>query len=99
MIMLPIRALGATQRVLIIALLVPALLLVTVSALPALMIMPFLPNGTDHVIKLLHTHITYAHVLLVGSRSGSGSPQSLRELCRSPDVSIVFRGHQRGGPT
>ncbi|MFB7575924.1 hypothetical protein [Streptomyces sp. NPDC056165] len=57
---------------LIIALLVPVLLLVTLAALPALIIMPFFPGGTERMVTLLRAHISYARALLTGSRSTPG---------------------------
>ena len=40
------RQLAGLQRVLIIALLLPLLLLALVAGLPALLVLPFLPDGT-----------------------------------------------------
>jgi hypothetical protein len=62
------RTVGAFQRVLTIALLTPAVLIALVAALPALVVLPFLPGGTDRAIKLLAAHTRYLTTLLTNSR-------------------------------
>ena len=61
-------AVGALQRVLNIALLTPAVFMALAAALPALMVLPFLPGGTDRAIKLLAAHTRYLATLLAHSR-------------------------------
>lgn len=63
-----LRTAGAFQRVLIVTLLAPALFIALTAALPALIVLPFLPGGTDKAIKLLGAHIRYLATLLTHSR-------------------------------
>lgn len=65
----PPHALGALQRVLLVALLTPAVLLALAAAVPALIVLPFLPGGTDRAIALLTAHTGYLKTLLTGSRT------------------------------
>ncbi|RVU14595.1 dTMP kinase [Streptomyces antnestii] len=67
---LPIRSLGAMQRVLLVALLVPVVLIAVVAAVPALVVLPFFSNGTERVIKILAALTAYARTLLITSRPG-----------------------------
>jgi hypothetical protein len=62
------QTLGALQRILVIALLAPAVVLALLAALPALSVLPFLPNGTERYIRLLGAHTSYLRTLLVNSR-------------------------------
>ncbi|MDV7220432.1 dTMP kinase [Streptomyces prunicolor] len=62
------RILGALQRVLLVALLTPAVLIALTAAVPALAVLPFLPGGTDRAIKLLAAHTRYLSTLLTNSR-------------------------------
>lgn len=62
------RTLGALQRVLLVALLTPAVLIALTAAVPALTVMPFLSGGTDRAIKLLAAHTRYLYTLLTSSR-------------------------------
>ncbi|MFF5480932.1 dTMP kinase [Streptomyces sp. NPDC012935] len=62
------RTVGALQRVLIVALLTPAVLVALAAVLPALALLPFLPGGTDRAIKLLTAHTRYLSTLLTNSR-------------------------------
>lgn len=62
------RALGAFQRVLVVALLAPAALLALTATLPALAVLPFLPGGTERAVGLLTAHTGYLRTLLTGSR-------------------------------
>lgn len=59
---------GALQRVLLVALLTPAVLVALVAAVPALVLLPFLPGGTDRATKLLTAHTRYLSTLLTKSR-------------------------------
>jgi hypothetical protein len=63
-----LRALGAIQRVLMVALLTPAVLIALAANLPALIVLPFLPGGTDRATKLLAAHTRYLTILLTNSR-------------------------------
>ncbi len=65
----PLSALGAIQRVLLVALLTPAVLLALAAAVPALIVLPFLPGGTDLAIALLTARTAYLRALLTGSRT------------------------------
>ncbi|WLQ62071.1 dTMP kinase [Streptomyces glycanivorans] len=65
----PLSALGAIQRVLLVTLLTPAVLLALTAAVPALIVLPFLPGGTDRAIALLTAHTAYLTALLTGSRT------------------------------
>lgn len=62
------RTIGALQRVLLVALLTPAVLVALVAAVPALLLLPFLPGGTDRATKLLTAHTRYLSTLLTNSR-------------------------------
>lgn len=64
------RTLGALQRVLLVALLTPAALIMVLGSLPALVLLPFLPGGTDRAIKLLKAHTAHLRALLTTSRPG-----------------------------
>ncbi|MFI0860809.1 dTMP kinase [Streptomyces smyrnaeus] len=70
------RPLGALQRVLLVALLTPAVLIALAAAVPALALLPFLPGGTDRAIKLLTAHTTYLRTLLTTSRPGPGGTRA-----------------------
>ncbi|MGW6732354.1 dTMP kinase [Streptomyces sp. NPDC055013] len=63
-----LRTVGALQRVLIVALLTPAVLVALAAVLPALALLPFLPGGTDRAVKLLTAHTRYLSTLLTNSR-------------------------------
>ncbi|MEV5847403.1 dTMP kinase [Streptomyces sp. NPDC051985] len=62
------RTLATLQRVLLVALLTPAVLAALAAAIPAMTLMPFLPGGTDRAIRLLAAQRTYLSTLLAGSR-------------------------------
>ncbi|MEH0557332.1 dTMP kinase [Streptomyces sp. B21-101] len=62
------RTVGAFQRVLLVALLAPAVLVALAAAVPALTLLPFFPGGTDRAIKLLAAHTRYLSTLLTNSR-------------------------------
>ncbi|MFD5634790.1 dTMP kinase [Streptomyces sp. NPDC127077] len=62
------RTLSAFQRVLLVTLLTPAVVIALAAAVPALILLPFLPGGTDRTIKLLKAHNTYLSTLLTKSR-------------------------------
>jgi hypothetical protein len=55
------------QRVLIVALTLIPLLLVTISTLPALIILPFLPGGVDRSHKLITQLIIWTRTILKGT--------------------------------
>jgi hypothetical protein len=63
------RTLGALQRVLLVTLLTPAVLIALTAAVPALIVLPFLPEGTDRAIALLTAHRRYLSALLTNSKS------------------------------
>lgn len=58
---------GPLQRVLVVALLTPALLVALTAAVPALAILPFLTDGTDRAVRLLRAHNAYLRTLLTTS--------------------------------
>jgi len=62
------RVLGALQRVLLVALLAPGMLVAVIAAVPALLVLPFVTGGTERCIKLLSAYTKYARTLLTGSR-------------------------------
>lgn len=64
------RDVGALQRVLLVALLAPAVLVALAAAVPALALLPFFPRGTDRATKLLSAHTRYLSTLLTESRPG-----------------------------
>jgi hypothetical protein len=64
----PVRALSAFQRVLLVAILSPLLLIALIAATPALALLPFFPGGTDRALRLLAAHTTYLCTLLTNSR-------------------------------
>ncbi|SDN71190.1 hypothetical protein [Actinacidiphila guanduensis] len=68
MLPLPMRPLGALQRVLLVTLLTPIALIVAAASIPAFVLLPFFPGGTNRVILLLTTLTTYATALLTNSR-------------------------------
>jgi hypothetical protein len=76
-------ALLALQRVLLVALLAPVVLIAAIAAIPAFALLPFLPGGTDRVVKLLTAHAAYTRTLLSSSRPGPAAgpdqPVSLHE--------------------
>ncbi|PJN24396.1 dTMP kinase [Kitasatospora sp. CB02891] len=63
---LPFKAL---QRILLVALLIPLLLITVAAAVPALVLMPFLPGGVDRTVRLLHAHTSQIRTVLTGSRA------------------------------
>ncbi|MET9078945.1 hypothetical protein ABZX95_44075 [Streptomyces sp. NPDC004232] len=62
------RHLDSAQRVLALALLVPTLLLLTLTALPALVVLPFRDTDARRALALLAAHTEYARTLLDASR-------------------------------
>ncbi|MGW2725381.1 dTMP kinase [Streptomyces sp. NPDC001492] len=64
----PARSLGALQRVLLVALLTPVVLIVAIASVPAFVVLPFFPGGTDRVTLLLTTLTGYVTALLTNSR-------------------------------
>lgn len=69
MLLIPviIRDLRPPQRALLVALLTPAFTVVTLGLVPALLLLPFLPGGTDRAIKLIRELTTFARNLLTHS--------------------------------
>jgi hypothetical protein len=72
----PAHALPAGQRVLLVALLAPVVLIAAAAAIPAFVLLPFLPGGTDRVVKLITAHTAYVRALLNSSRSRPLRPPS-----------------------
>ncbi|MFE2509828.1 dTMP kinase [Streptomyces naganishii] len=68
-IALPTAALRGAQRVLLVALLAPALLIAVIATTPALLVVPFLRNGTRRTKDLLGAFAAMAATLLRDSRS------------------------------
>jgi hypothetical protein len=64
------RALANLQRVLLVALLAPAHLVTVLATVPALVVLPFLPDGSRRTAALLRSHAALAATLLRGSRPG-----------------------------
>lgn len=64
----PARALVALQRVLLVALLAPVVLIAAAAAIPAFTLLPLLPNGTDRAVKLMAAYTAYARTLLSSSQ-------------------------------
>lgn len=73
MSLLPARVLLALERVLLVALLAPVVVIAATAAIPALVLLPFFPGGTDRAVKLITAHTTYARTLLSSSRSDSAT--------------------------
>ncbi|MFF3071170.1 dTMP kinase [Kitasatospora sp. NPDC057904] len=63
------RGIGNLQRVLLVALLSPALVITVLATVPALTVLPFLPDGTRRTVDLLRTHANAASALLSASRA------------------------------
>lgn len=58
------------RRVLLVALLVPALLLALTATVPALVFLPFLTDGTERAVRLLRAHNAYLRTVLTsGTRT------------------------------
>ncbi|MFJ8431568.1 dTMP kinase [Kitasatospora sp. NPDC094019] len=68
------RTLGPLQRVLLVALLAPVLVLVVVATVPALLVLPFLRDGDRRVVSLLRAHTAALSALLTGSRPDPAGP-------------------------
>ncbi|CAL9590038.1 hypothetical protein [Streptomyces sp. enrichment culture] len=66
MTLLPLLT-GPLRRVLLVALLAPALLVALTATVPALAVLPFLPDGTDRTVRLLRAHNAYLRTLLITS--------------------------------
>jgi len=64
---------GAIQRVLLVALLAPVVLVAAAAAVPAMIVLPFLPNGTERTVKLISAWTSYTRTLLSGSREPAPS--------------------------
>ncbi|MGW6123340.1 hypothetical protein ACWFRF_30170 [Nocardia sp. NPDC055165] len=57
---------GAPRLALVTVALVP-LLIIVLASVPALLVLPFLPDGTDRSLRLIRTLITWLRVTLEGS--------------------------------
>ncbi|MGD0609138.1 MAG: hypothetical protein ABSA53_36865 [Streptosporangiaceae bacterium] len=55
------------QRVVVVALILIPLLLITISSLPAVAILPFLPGGVDRVLKIVAQLIAWTMAILSGA--------------------------------
>ncbi|MGA5123290.1 hypothetical protein ACPCAG_08230 [Streptomyces pseudogriseolus] len=55
------------RRVLLVALLVPAVLLTLAATVPALAVLPFFSDGTDRAVRLLQAHNAYLRTVLSAS--------------------------------
>ncbi|MDQ0779062.1 hypothetical protein QF026_007528 [Streptomyces aurantiacus] len=66
MTLLPLL-IGPLRRVLLVALLAPALLMALTATVPALAVLPFLTDGTDRAVRLLRAHNAYLRTLLTTS--------------------------------
>lgn len=51
----------------IVTLFVPAVLIALAAAVPAMLVLPFLPDGTGRAVQLLTAHTVYMRTLLDGS--------------------------------
>ena len=92
------RQLSALQRVLLVALFVPGMLLMTASTLPALMVLPFFPGGTERAIKLLNVHKAYATAVFTGSASDGRAQVPDGSSRTAPKCRVTqVRGSRRGG--
>ncbi|MFJ9459704.1 dTMP kinase [Kitasatospora sp. NPDC101447] len=74
MALLPLgpRAFSSLQRVLLVALLAPVLLITVLATVPALVVLPFLRDGNRRTASLLRSHTDAAAALLAGSRTDTG---------------------------
>ncbi|MEU6416631.1 dTMP kinase [Streptomyces spiralis] len=79
------RTMGALQRVLLVALLTPAVLVALTAAVPALILLPFLPGGADRTIRLLAAHTRYLNTLLTKSRPADRAEPRCRAEVRRHD--------------
>lgn len=66
------RRLGALQRVLLVALLTPAVLVALVATVPALMVLPFCRQGGNRAAALMKAQTVYMRTLLTASRPVPG---------------------------
>jgi len=64
----PFGPLNALQRVLLVGLGTPALTLAMAACIPALVFLPFFPNGTERAVNLLRAHTAYLRTLMTTSR-------------------------------
>ena len=55
------------QRVLVVALILIPLLLVTISSLPAITVLPFLPGGVDRIQNIVAQLIVWTRAILKGA--------------------------------
>ncbi|WP_181785504.1 dTMP kinase [Streptomyces phytophilus] len=74
---------GSLQRVLLVAILAPALFVALAVAFPALAVLPFLNDGTDRAVRLLRAHNAYLRALLT-TRRPRGEANS-----RAPDGPVA----------
>jgi hypothetical protein len=73
------RTAGNLQRVLLVALLAPALLITVLATTPALLVLPFLPRGTERAIELLQIHGANSATLLNASRAEDSAKAPTRK--------------------
>jgi hypothetical protein len=66
---IPTAALSGLQRVLLVAALAPALLIVVVASIPAILVLPFLDDGVQRAKSLLGAHTKLVATLLRDSRA------------------------------
>jgi hypothetical protein len=71
----------ALQRVLLVTLLAPVILIAATAAIPAHAMLPFLPGGIDRAVKLISAYTAYARTLLSVSRPDPPAlrPESARQ--------------------
>lgn len=81
----PARALVALQRVLLVALLAPVVLIAAAAAIPAFALLPLLPNGTDRAVTLMGAYTAYARTLLSSSQPAP-APRHLDQLAGPHDT-------------
>jgi hypothetical protein len=67
----PLNLTGVAQRVVLVALCAPAMLLLVAATVPALIVLPFRKDGIDRAAKILAAHTTYARVVLASSRTAA----------------------------
>jgi hypothetical protein len=63
-----VRLAAPLERAVLVALLLPPMLLVVLATLPALAVLPFLPEGERRTASLLRLHTAAARTLLAGTR-------------------------------
>ncbi|MGW2376574.1 dTMP kinase [Kitasatospora sp. NPDC001683] len=94
MLLPPLRDPGALQRVMVVALLAPVLLIAAIASVPVFAILPFLSHGTERTVRILTAHTAYARTLLTASCTPS-DPTPPRSRHRNP-CQRVLRAPDRG---